>query len=42
MTTDLQRLKAVEQQLLWLSCWTIHNANHIRPKGEGDVKVGGH
>ncbi len=42
MTTDIQKLKAVEQQLLWLSCWTIHNANHIRPKGEGDVKVGGH
>lgn len=42
MAADIEKLKAVEQQLLWLSCWTIHNANHVRPKGEGDVKVGGH
>ncbi len=32
--TDLQK------RILWLSTWTIHNANHIRAKGE--VKVGGH
>ena len=37
---DVAHLKAVEQRLLWLSCWTIHNANHVRPKDE--VKVGGH
>ncbi|WP_116133981.1 transketolase [Tropicimonas sp. IMCC34043] len=35
-------LKQIEQRLLWLSCWTIHNANHLRPKAEGAVKVGGH
>ncbi|SFL30736.1 pyruvate dehydrogenase E1 component [Loktanella salsilacus] len=34
-------LKTVEQRLLWLSHWMIHNANHIRPKVDG-IKVGGH
>ncbi|MEM9765494.1 MAG: hypothetical protein AAF968_23845, partial [Pseudomonadota bacterium] len=38
----LAHLKTIEQRLLWLACWTIHNANHLREKGEGDVKVGGH
>ncbi len=33
-------LAAFERKVLWLSTWTIHNANHLRPKGE--VKVGGH
>ena len=37
---DLAHLKTVEQRLLWLACWTIHNANHLREKD--DVKVGGH
>ena len=23
-------LKKIEQKVLWLSCWMIHNANHIR------------
>ena len=41
MTTNRQAiLKDIEQRLLWLSCWTIHNANHLREKG--DIKVGGH
>ena len=35
-------LKSIEQRLLWLACWTIHNANHLREKDDGDVKVGGH
>ena len=35
-------LKEIEQRLLWLSAWMIHNANNLRPKGDGDVKVGGH
>ena len=42
-TTDpgqLKMLVALEQKVLWLSSWMIHNANHLRPKGE--VKVGGH
>ncbi|KIN71972.1 1-deoxy-D-xylulose-5-phosphate synthase N-terminal domain-containing protein [Sulfitobacter guttiformis] len=34
-------LKSIEQRLLWLSHWMIHNANHIRPKVDG-IKVGGH
>ncbi len=38
---DLKHLKTVEQRLLWLSHWMIHNANHLRPKGDG-IKVGGH
>lgn len=38
---DQTHLKAIEQRLLWLSHWMIHNANHIRPKVDG-IKVGGH
>ncbi|WBU64790.1 transketolase-like TK C-terminal-containing protein [Paracoccus aerodenitrificans] len=34
-------LKTIEQRLLWLSHWMIHNANHLRPKTEG-IKIGGH
>ncbi|MEL7012221.1 MAG: 1-deoxy-D-xylulose-5-phosphate synthase N-terminal domain-containing protein [Pseudomonadota bacterium] len=34
-------LKTVEQRLLWLSHWMIHNANHIRSKSDG-IKIGGH
>jgi pyruvate dehydrogenase E1 component len=34
-------LKQLEKKLLWLSAWTIHNANHIRPNRDG-LKVGGH
>ncbi|MEO0799134.1 MAG: 1-deoxy-D-xylulose-5-phosphate synthase N-terminal domain-containing protein [Pseudomonadota bacterium] len=34
-------LKQIEKKLLWLACWTVHNANHLREKGDG-VKVGGH
>jgi pyruvate dehydrogenase E1 component len=34
-------LKIIEQRLLWLSHWMIHNANNIRPKADG-IKVGGH
>jgi len=41
--TDINQthLKTIEQRLLWLSHWMIHNANHIRPKADG-IKVGGH
>lgn len=38
---ELRHLKAIEQRLLWLSCWTVHNANHLREKTDG-LKVGGH
>ncbi|MDX1422989.1 MAG: transketolase [Kiloniellales bacterium] len=34
-------LRALEQKILWLSAWTIHNANHLRDSRDG-LKVGGH
>ncbi len=34
-------LREIEKKLLWLSAWTVHNANHIRPNRDG-LKVGGH
>ncbi|MDB5620222.1 transketolase [Tardiphaga sp.] len=37
----LQTLTALARKALWLSSWTIHNANHIRPNADG-LKVGGH
>ena len=40
--TDIRHLKTLERRLLWLACWMVHNPNHLRPKDEGDVKVGGH
>ncbi|MFC7290574.1 transketolase [Hirschia litorea] len=36
-----KHLKTIEQRLLWLSHWMIHNANHLREKTDG-IKVGGH
>jgi pyruvate dehydrogenase E1 component len=37
----LDLLSALSRKALWLSSWTIHHANHIRPNGDG-LKVGGH
>ncbi|MEE3622944.1 transketolase [Nitrospirillum sp. BR 11752] len=37
----IRLLEALERKVLWLSAWTIHNANHIRPSRDG-LKVGGH
>jgi pyruvate dehydrogenase E1 component len=37
----LKCLQALERKVLWLSMWTIHNANVLRPKLDG-LKVGGH
>ena len=37
----LAYLMALEKKILWLSAWTIHNANHLRPAVDG-LKVGGH
>jgi pyruvate dehydrogenase E1 component len=34
-------LRDLERRVLWLACWTIHHANHLRPKRDG-LKVGGH
>jgi pyruvate dehydrogenase E1 component len=37
----LALLNALERKVLWLSAWTIHHANHVRPNRDG-LKVGGH
>ena len=39
--TRIAILTALERKLLWLSTWTIHNANHLRGSSD-DLKVGGH
>ncbi len=39
--TDARHLKTLEQRLLWLSHWMIHNANQLREKADG-IKTGGH
>ena len=38
---DVDILKKIEKKVLWLACWMIHNANHIRENQDG-LKVGGH
>ena len=38
---DLPILAALEQKVLWLASWMIHNANHLRENEDG-LKVGGH
>ncbi len=38
---QLDILRALEKKALWLSAWTIHNANHLRDSDDG-LKVGGH
>ena len=38
---DLDALRLLDDRLRWLSAWTIHNANHLRPSTDG-LKVGGH
>jgi pyruvate dehydrogenase E1 component len=38
---DIDILTALERKILWLSTWTIHNANHLRESRDG-LKVGGH
>jgi pyruvate dehydrogenase E1 component len=37
----LRVLTELERKVLWLSSWTIHNANHLRANRDG-LKVGGH
>ncbi|MDE1934027.1 transketolase [Bradyrhizobium sp.] len=37
----LDILNALTRKVLWLSSWTIHHANHVRPNVDG-LKVGGH
>ncbi len=41
MADMLEILTELEKKVLWLSSWTIHNANHIRENVDG-LKVGGH
>ncbi len=43
MTPDprLPFLAVIEKKVLWLSAWTLHNANHLRASRDG-LKVGGH
>jgi len=38
---DPAMLEALDTRLRWLSAWTVHHANHIRPSTDG-LKVGGH
>ncbi|MDX2234675.1 MAG: transketolase [Hyphomonadaceae bacterium] len=38
---DLAALETLEERMLWLAAWTIHNANHLRDSRDG-LKVGGH
>jgi len=40
-TDRLGLLTALSRKVLWLSSWTIHHANHVRPNVDG-LKVGGH
>src|SRR4030081_60131 len=37
----LELLSALARKVLWLSSWTIHHANHVRPSTDS-LKVGGH
>ena len=41
MPDDIAMLEALERKVRWLSAWTIHHANHVRPNVDG-LKVGGH
>ncbi len=41
-TTDtVAMIEQLDDRLRWLSAWTIHHANQIRPSRDG-IKVGGH
>ncbi len=44
ITSDADTVAHIERlddRLRWLSAWTIHHANHLRPSRDG-LKVGGH
>ena len=40
-TDTVAMIEQLDDRLRWLSAWTVHNANHLRPSRDG-VKVGGH
>ena len=33
--SDLSQLDILHRRLLWLSSWSVHNANHLRQKVDG-------
>jgi len=37
---EIEMLEALQKKILWLACWIVHNANHLRASDE--IKVGGH
>ncbi len=41
IAADIATLGELERKIVWLTTWTIHNANHLRPSEDG-LKVGGH
>ena len=41
MAEKLEIMAELARKILWLSAWTIHHANHIRPREDG-LKIGGH
>ena len=38
---SIAMIEQLDDRLRWLSAWTIHHANHLRPSRDG-IKVGGH
>lgn len=38
---ELDVLRQIEERVQWISTYTIHHANHVRPNQDG-LKVGGH
>ncbi|MFZ4108910.1 MAG: transketolase [Polymorphobacter sp.] len=38
---SIAMIEQLDERLRWLSAWTIHHANHLRPSRDG-IKVGGH
>ncbi len=37
----LELLRQIERRVQWISTYTVHHANHVRPNADG-LKVGGH
>src|SRR6267143_1905274 len=40
-TGELDNLRELEKNVLWLASWTIHNAHHLLGNVDG-LKIGGH
>jgi pyruvate dehydrogenase E1 component len=41
LNDEVELIAELDRKVRWLSAWTIHNANHVRPNRDG-LKVGGH